>query len=72
MGYPMAKNLRKGLGSDKKMLICDVNAEAIKRFQQETAGQGPVEIVANGFEAARATVSHTRPLELDQGKRGPR
>ncbi|KAK3356551.1 NAD binding domain of 6-phosphogluconate dehydrogenase-domain-containing protein [Lasiosphaeria hispida] len=53
MGYPMAKNLRAGLSSDKTLLICDVNTEALKRFISETEGQGPVEIVHNGFEAAK-------------------
>jgi hypothetical protein len=57
MGYPMAKNLRAGLGKDKTMLICDVSKEALDRFVQETQGQGPVEIISNGFEAAKAAVS---------------
>ncbi|KAK4160584.1 putative 3-hydroxyisobutyrate dehydrogenase protein [Cladorrhinum sp. PSN259] len=54
MGYPMAKNLRAGLGSDKTLLICDVNTEALQKFKAETEGQGPVEIIANGHEAAKA------------------
>lgn len=58
MGYPMAKNLRKGLSSDKKLLICDVSTEALERFQKETDGQGPVEVVSNGFEAAKAAVCY--------------
>lgn len=57
MGYPMAKNLRNGLDSAKTLLICDVSKDALNRFQAETAGKGPVEIVENGFEAARAAVS---------------
>lgn len=57
MGYPMAKNLRKGLDATKTLLICDVSKEALDRFQTETAGKGPVEIVKNGFEAAKAAVS---------------
>jgi 3-hydroxyisobutyrate dehydrogenase len=57
MGYPMAKNLRAGLGPDKTLLICDVNNDALHRFKAETEGQGPVEIVNNGFEAAKAAVS---------------
>lgn len=56
MGYPMAKNLRAGLGKDKTMLICDVSKEALDRFVQETEGQGPVQVVSNGFEAAKAAV----------------
>jgi len=53
MGYPMAKNLRAGLGPEKLLLICDVNIEALEQFKSEvqTASQGPVEIVPNGFEA---------------------
>lgn len=56
MGYPMAKNLRAGLGKDKTLLICDVNKEAISRFQEETAGQGPVQVVETGAEAVKAAV----------------
>ncbi|KAI1343128.1 NAD binding domain of 6-phosphogluconate dehydrogenase-domain-containing protein [Xylariaceae sp. FL0016] len=54
MGYPMAKNLRAGLDPGKTLLICDVNLEALNRFVAETQGQGPVEIISNGFEAAKA------------------
>lgn len=56
MGYPMAKNLRAGLGKDKTLLICDVSKEALERFVKETEGQGPVRIVGTGFEAAKAAV----------------
>ncbi len=56
MGYPMAKNLRAGLDPKMTLLICDVNSEAIDRFQEETRGKGPVEVVANGFEAAKVAV----------------
>lgn len=56
MGYPMAKNLRAGLGPEKTMLICDVDAKALERFKQETKGQGPVGVITNGFEAAQAAV----------------
>jgi len=56
MGYPMAKNLRAGLGDDKLLLICDVVQEALDRFQTETQGKGPVEVVKNGFEAATRAV----------------
>ncbi|KAF4309695.1 hypothetical protein GTA08_BOTSDO01879 [Botryosphaeria dothidea] len=54
MGYPMAKNLRKGLSPDQTLLICDVNQAAITRFQEETADQGPVQVITNGLEAAKA------------------
>lgn len=56
MGYPMAKNLRAGLDPQKTLLICDVNSEALDRFRIETEGKGPVEIVRNGYEAAKAAV----------------
>lgn len=56
MGYPMAKNLRKGLTPDHTLLICDVNKDAISRFQEETADQGPVRVVSSGFEAVQQAV----------------
>ena len=56
MGYPMAKNLRAGLGPEKTLLICDVNNNALDRFKTETEGQGPVGEVSSGYEAARAAV----------------
>jgi 3-hydroxyisobutyrate dehydrogenase len=57
MGYPMAVNLRNGLSSDYKLLICDVNKEAISKFQKQVEGKGPVEVISNGHEAAKAAVS---------------
>ncbi|GAP90942.2 putative 3-hydroxyisobutyrate dehydrogenase [Rosellinia necatrix] len=54
MGYPMAKNLRSGLGLEKTLLICDVNTEAVDRFVAESKGQATVGVVANGFEAIKA------------------
>lgn len=57
MGYPMAKNLRAGLSGRTTLLVCDVSKEALDRFRKETEGQGPVEVVENGFEAAKAAVS---------------
>lgn len=56
MGYPMAKNLRSGLGIGKTILICDVDSEALNRFKEETEGEGPVEVVSNGYEAAKLAV----------------
>ncbi|KAI3318777.1 NAD binding domain of 6-phosphogluconate dehydrogenase-domain-containing protein [Xylariaceae sp. AK1471] len=54
MGYPMAKNLLSGLGPEKTLLICDVSTEALDRFMKETQEQAAtVEIVSNGFEAAK-------------------
>jgi 3-hydroxyisobutyrate dehydrogenase len=57
MGYPMAKNLRAGLGHEKLLLVCDVNSEALERFKTETQDMGPVEFVKNGFEAVERAVS---------------
>jgi hypothetical protein len=57
MGYPMAVNLRNGLSPEYTLLICDVNKEAILRFQKQVAGKGPVKVINNGFEAANAAVS---------------
>jgi len=57
MGYPMAVNLRNGLSPDYTLLICDVNEEAIAKFQNQVEDQGPIGVVSNGFEAAKAAVS---------------
>jgi 3-hydroxyisobutyrate dehydrogenase len=61
MGYPMAINLRSKLGSQHTLLICDVNKDALARFQEVTSGQGPVKVVENGFEAVKESVSPRRP-----------
>ena len=57
MGFPMAINLRTGLGPDKKILICDVSEQALSKYQTKTEGKGPVEVVKNGFEAVQQAVS---------------
>jgi 3-hydroxyisobutyrate dehydrogenase-like beta-hydroxyacid dehydrogenase len=51
MGYPMALNLRKGLDDSCSLLICDVSTDALERFQRDSAGGGPVDIVDSGYEA---------------------
>lgn len=56
MGYGMAVNLRSKLDNDWTFLICDVDSQAIERFKSEMQGQGPVEVVKNGFEAVKAAV----------------
>lgn len=56
MGYPMAVNLRKGLSSEYTLLICDVNKDAIAKFQKEMKGQGPIEVVENGSQAVKRAV----------------
>jgi 3-hydroxyisobutyrate dehydrogenase len=70
MGYPMAKNLRAGLGKEKTLLICDVSKEALDRFVKETEGQGPVKIISSGFEAAKAAVSKTTGRPPTRQRRG--
>lgn len=62
MGYPMARNLRKGLGADHTLLICDVDEAALDRFQSESADDGPVRVVANGFDAVQDAVRRPRLL----------
>lgn len=57
MGFPMAINLRSGLSPENTLLICDVNQEAISRFQKQIEGKGPVKVVSSGFEAVQAAVS---------------
>lgn len=63
MGYPMAINLRTKLGPEYKLLICDVSSDALHKFQDEMQEKktGPVEVVANGFEAVKAAVLITNP-----------
>lgn len=57
MGFPMAINLRKKIGPNATILICDVSADAIEKFQSQTSNQGPVQVVKNGFEAVQKAVS---------------
>lgn len=61
MGYPMALNLRKGLGPSSTLLICDVVEDAISRFLKDAEGKGPVEVVKTGFEAIQKAVRSERP-----------
>jgi hypothetical protein len=56
MGYPMALNLRKGLDRSYTLLICDVFEDALSRFQKETEGEGPVQVIKSGYEAAQKAV----------------
>jgi 3-hydroxyisobutyrate dehydrogenase-like beta-hydroxyacid dehydrogenase len=51
MGYPMALNLRKGLEDSHTLLICDVSADALTRFQHDAEGHGPVSIINSGYDA---------------------
>jgi len=56
MGYPMAMNLRSKMNQSWKVLICDISEDAITKFQSENKGKGPIEVVQNGFAAAKAAV----------------
>lgn len=69
MGYPMAINLRSKLDAQHTLLICDVDKDAIARFQKETEGQGPVRLVETGSEAAKESVSYHPPFNLDEKER---
>ncbi|KAL1644983.1 hypothetical protein SLS58_004054 [Diplodia intermedia] len=60
----MARNLRKGLGSDQTLLICDIDKDTIARFQDEAKDDGPVGVVSNGFEAAKAAVPQPTETKL--------
>ncbi|EME84955.1 uncharacterized protein MYCFIDRAFT_83007 [Pseudocercospora fijiensis CIRAD86] len=51
MGYPMAMNLRKKIDADRTLIVCDVNQDAVKRFQEQTKGLGPVKVVGTAYEA---------------------
>lgn len=52
----MAVNLRKKIGQDRKLVVCDQSKEAVERFRAQTQDLGQVEVAANGFEAAKAAV----------------
>lgn len=57
MGYPMAVNLRNGLSPEYTLLVCDVNKDALARFQKQTEGKGPVKVIETGLEAIAQSVS---------------
>lgn len=56
MGHGMAVNLRAKMNEDWTLYVCDVNNEAIERFESETSGHGPVKVVKNAFEAIQVAV----------------
>ena len=58
MGFPMAVNLRKKIGSEYKLLICDVSQDALSRFQSTCSETGPIEVISNGYEAAKTAVRY--------------
>lgn len=41
----------------KVLLICDVSQQAIDRFQADMESFGPIEVVSNGYEAVKSSVS---------------
>lgn len=58
MGYPMAVNLRRKIGSDITVIIYDINREAVERYQNSMGDEhGPVEVASNAAEAVKAAVS---------------
>ena len=56
MGYGMAVNLRSKMDKNQTLYICDTSEEAIKKFQSEMSGHGPIQVVENGAEAVDHTV----------------
>ena len=56
-GFGMAKNLRAKVEETDDLYICDVNAEATKRFVEET-GKG-VHVAKNPREVAQKCVCET-------------
>ena len=56
MGYPMALNLRKNMGVEKTLLICDVSEAVLARFQEQMKGHGLIKVVKNGAEAVQQAV----------------
>lgn len=56
MGYPMAMNLKRGLPSDVKFVICDVNEEAVQKFRSAVDSKGSVEVASNAAELIKLVV----------------
>lgn len=56
MGWPMAANLRRKIGGDRELVICDVSHDAISRFQTGLREHGPIKVVSSGREAFEAAV----------------
>jgi len=64
MGLPMAVNLRRKLGIEKKLVVYDVNQEALGQFAKlidQEHDRGRFEIVSSPAEVICAAVS---PLRL--------
>jgi hypothetical protein len=57
MGYPMAVNLRKKMNTSAKILVCDVSQDQIAKYKSALSGEGEIEVVKDGAEAARRAVS---------------
>jgi len=60
VGYPMAKNLRAKITERDDLIICDVKAEATKKFVEEVRAEGKsgaVHIAQSPRDAAQKSVS---------------
>ncbi len=56
MGYPMASNVRRKVGTETILQIYDVDETACERFHDEHQQHGPVEIVNTPKAAAERAV----------------
>ena len=56
MGYPMAINLREKLPDSAKLVVADLNQQAIDRFVDQTKITGNVEIASNPREVGKVSV----------------
>lgn len=69
MGYPMALHLRALLPTTSKLVVCDVNAERVARFVEESKSlskTGAVEVASSPKEVAEQCVSLRQPYLLSQ------
>ena len=55
-GLSYAENLRKKIDGDRTLIICDINQDAMERFQDQTRGLGPVKAVGTAREALQEAV----------------
>ena len=56
MGYPMAQNLRRGMGEGDGLVVFDVNEAATGRFVAES-GRGRVEVGGSVVDVVGKSVS---------------
>ena len=57
MGYHMAVNLRNKIGTDKTIIVVDVNEKVCEKYLSETADAGPSRIAKTAREAIQEAVS---------------